>query len=84
MLEDKVWRILSAGSFFFIDFLLFLLDGFLYVRFYFLNDVFQLFLSLPVVCSVSSLSFVVWFATKEKAEVPPPAGREMNQKGRDK
>ena len=31
---------------------------------------------------VSLLSFVVWFATIEKAEVPPPAGKGMNQKGR--
>ena len=40
--------------------------------------------SLPVVFVVSLLSLVVWFATIEKAEVPPPAGREMNQKGREK
>ena len=30
---------------------------------------------------VSLLSFVVWFATIEKAEVPPPAGKGMNHKG---
>ncbi len=29
---------------------------------------------------VSLLSFVVWFATIEKAEVPPPAGKGMNHK----
>ena len=34
--------------------------------------------------AVSLLFFVVWFATIEKAEVPPPAGKGMNQKGRGK
>ena len=39
--------------------------------------------SLYLLCvAVSSLSFVVWFATKEKAEVPPPAGKGMNHKWR--
>ena len=31
--------------------------------------------------AVSLLSFVVWFATIEKAKVPPPAGKGMNHKG---
>ncbi len=30
--------------------------------------------------AVGLLSFVVWFATIEKAEVPPPAGKGMNHK----
>ena len=34
-----------------------------------------------IVFAVSLLFFVVWFATIEKAEVPPPAGKGMNHKG---
>ena len=45
---------------------------------------FNCFVILFILIVVSLLSLVVWFATIEKVEVPPPAGREMNQKGRDK
>ena len=45
-----------------------------------LDDDLQLFLCLLCV-AVSLLSFVVWFATIEKAEVPPPAGKGMNHRG---
>ena len=37
--------------------------------------------SLFILFAVSLLSFVVWFATIEKAEVPPPAGKGMNHRG---
>ena len=41
---------------------------------------FNWFCSLFIVFAVSLWCFVVWFATIEKAEVPPPAGKGMNHK----
>ncbi len=48
--------------------------------FLFLERFLSTVLCFIIVCLVYFFIFVVWFATIEKAEVPPPAGKGMNHK----